>query len=209
MTGGGITIRQMQDVLHRRLEQVGEQDGLRALNLIQVLIGGLEDSISARVLDARRQRRSWAEIGAALGVSKQAAHTRFRELDAQVEAERRAQRESGTPEAPQPQDRAGGAATPPEAAPYGPTTPPPATGGADEAAMTDAEQIRALEELRARLGSRPESEQARLGREEMERRERRKEEKRQAVMEANLDYQRKRAREWEETHASRREAGAR
>lgn len=37
----------------------------------------LEDELAARVRDARRQGRSWSQIGAMLGVSKQAAQRKY------------------------------------------------------------------------------------------------------------------------------------
>lgn len=43
-------------------------------------VADAEQALRAAVADARRAGDSWAVIGAALGVSRQAAHERFRDV---------------------------------------------------------------------------------------------------------------------------------
>lgn len=45
----------------------------------------LQESIRAQVARARKEGESWAAIGAALGISPQAAHKRFSERPADIE----------------------------------------------------------------------------------------------------------------------------
>jgi hypothetical protein len=42
---------------------------------------GAEETLDVLVANARQQGRSWSEIAAALGVTKQAAHQRYRVLE--------------------------------------------------------------------------------------------------------------------------------
>lgn len=56
-------------------------DPVRALEGIAAIAEALEWQARTYVWEARKLDRSWADIGAALGISKQAAHKRFSTLD--------------------------------------------------------------------------------------------------------------------------------
>ncbi|MDX6599601.1 MAG: hypothetical protein QOE87_3488 [Gaiellales bacterium] len=63
-------------LLNRQLDEVLTADPLEALSAI----GGVQRDVAARRGAAVRvavQRHTWSEIGAALGVSRQAAHQKF------------------------------------------------------------------------------------------------------------------------------------
>jgi hypothetical protein len=83
-----------RESLNRQLDDVLTREPLAALSAI----GGVQRDMAARQGPAVRvavQRHSWAEIGEALGVSKQAAHQKFakewaRTLKEEVRAEQRA-----------------------------------------------------------------------------------------------------------------------
>jgi hypothetical protein len=69
-------ITQIRVALARRLEGAIARDPLAALTAIGQVQHDLE-ACERRAVRAAIQRHSWAEIGAALGVTKQAAHQRL------------------------------------------------------------------------------------------------------------------------------------
>ncbi len=93
-----------RDLLNHRLDALLVDDPLGALEAI----GGVQRDVAARRGKAVRlavQRHSWAEIGAALGVTKQAAHQKFArewaetlkgEVKAEHQALKAAQREGSS-----------------------------------------------------------------------------------------------------------------
>lgn len=58
------------------------EDLLAELSYLSSLISGREDDRDAKVGAARAAGASWAEIGKALGISKQSAWERYRHLEA-------------------------------------------------------------------------------------------------------------------------------
>ncbi len=87
-------IAETRALLNQRLDEVLAADPLAALSAI----GEVQRDVAVRQGAAVRvavQRHTWSEIGAALGVSRQAAHQRFakewaKTLQAEVKAEVRA-----------------------------------------------------------------------------------------------------------------------
>lgn len=70
---------------------VNERDPEEALRVLQLMRTQLVDFERARVVQALREGASWSRIGAALGISKQAAHRKYRDA-----LERCAQAEGAT-----------------------------------------------------------------------------------------------------------------
>ena len=69
-------LEQTRTALNRRIDEIATTEPLAAL----AAIGGVQRDMAARQGTAVRvavQNHSWAEIGEALGVSKQAAHQKF------------------------------------------------------------------------------------------------------------------------------------
>lgn len=56
-------------------------DGLRRLRYMKAALEHIAVLIDEAVLLARSQDRSWEDIGDALGITKQSAHERFRDLE--------------------------------------------------------------------------------------------------------------------------------
>ena len=69
-------LRQTCDQLSRQLDDAVEADPLHALRAITAVQGVVEEH-QRHAVRVAALTHSWTEIGAALGVSKQAAHQRF------------------------------------------------------------------------------------------------------------------------------------
>jgi hypothetical protein len=69
-------IDKTRDLLNRQLSDVVAADPLAALKCIGAVQRDL-DAQQSRAVRAAVQTHSWAEVGDALGVSKQAAHQKF------------------------------------------------------------------------------------------------------------------------------------
>lgn len=103
----GPTIRtdsQLRTALARWLEtEEGEQDRLEAIRTVVEVAALAEEVLAQRVLEARAFNRSWAEIAAAVGVTRQSAYRRWRHLDdaaAALSAERERQFRTTRPRQP-------------------------------------------------------------------------------------------------------------
>jgi hypothetical protein len=80
--------------LKQAVEVVGDEDPIVGLTGVAALRAEVERLERELVLAARRNFSSWSEIGAALGVSKQAAHRRHGGAD---DPGRRAERDPDWP----------------------------------------------------------------------------------------------------------------
>ena len=54
-----------------------DTEALREIAALAKRRAEVDDDLTAAILSARRAHRSWSEIGAMLGVSKQAAHRKY------------------------------------------------------------------------------------------------------------------------------------
>lgn len=71
--------RQLRKELHGLLHRLSAgRDALDLVEDIPVVEAFVDDFTQARIADARAAGSSWAEISARLGVTRQAAHKRFR-----------------------------------------------------------------------------------------------------------------------------------
>ena len=70
-------LEEWADNVDRRELTVADTDALRALAELVERRDGVDDEITEAVRSARRAQHSWSEIGAMLGVSKQAAQQKY------------------------------------------------------------------------------------------------------------------------------------
>jgi predicted GNAT superfamily acetyltransferase len=58
----------------------GDRPELAALSSVAALVGEVDGAVVRLVAQARRQGATWEDVGAALGITRQAAHYRYAHL---------------------------------------------------------------------------------------------------------------------------------
>jgi hypothetical protein len=59
---------------------IADRPELAALSSVAALVGEVDGAVVRLVAQARRQGATWGDVGAALGITRQAAHYRYAHL---------------------------------------------------------------------------------------------------------------------------------